>query len=121
MDNINASLTFIPGKTYRLRFISMAGFVQYFVSIDGHQMDVIEVDGIEVQRHTVDVISLTAAQRVSVLVTAKNNTSLNYNMHASMDIDMLDTVPDTLQPSKLPIFVLFFPLGLVTFHSIRIL
>ncbi|KAI9272916.1 multicopper oxidase-domain-containing protein [Phascolomyces articulosus] len=97
LDNANASLTFTPGKTYRLRLINMSGFVTYFFSIDGHSMEVIEVDGIEVQRHPVDVVNLSAAQRVSVLVTAQNETSLNYYMHADMDVDMLDKIPPELK------------------------
>lgn len=52
------------------------------------------------QRSTVNSVSLTAAQRLSVLVTAKNDTRLNYNMHADMNTDMFDTVPPELQPSK---------------------
>lgn len=52
------------------------------------------------QRSTVNSVSLTAAQRLSVLVTAKNDTRLNYNMHADMNTDMFDKVPPELQPSK---------------------
>jgi iron transport multicopper oxidase len=48
----------------------------------------------------VDSFYLTAAQRISVLVTAKNNTDLNYYMHADMAIDMFDVMPDDLMPSK---------------------
>lgn len=54
---------------------------------------------VEVQRTSVDTVYLTAAQRVSVLVTAKNTTSLNYYLHADMDTVMFDTVPEALQPS----------------------
>ncbi|KAI9491562.1 multicopper oxidase-domain-containing protein [Zychaea mexicana] len=105
MDNANASLTFTPGKTYRLRLINMSGFVTYHYSIDNHTLDVIEVDGVEVQRQPMDMVSLTAAQRVSVLVTAKNDTSMNYYMHADMDTEMLDSLPDTLQYNiSIPIF-----------------
>ena len=101
MESTNASITFTPGKTYRLRLINMSAFSEFFFSIDGHAMDIIEVDGVDVQRHTVTSVSLTAAQRISVLVTAKNDTSLNYYMHADMNTDMFDTVPPELQPSKL--------------------
>ncbi|KAJ8663340.1 hypothetical protein O0I10_000579 [Lichtheimia ornata] len=98
-DNANSTFDFVPGKTYRLRLINMSGFSEFFFSIDGHNMDVIEVDGIDVQRSTVNSVTLTAAQRVSVLVTAKNDTSLNYNMHADMNTDMFDKVPPELQPN----------------------
>lgn len=34
-----------------------------------------------------------------MLVTARNDTSANWAIHANMDTDMFDTVPDTLNPS----------------------
>jgi iron transport multicopper oxidase len=43
---------------------------------------------------------MTAAQRFSVLVTAKNSTDNNYYMHADMDSTMFDTIPEDLNPSK---------------------
>ena len=46
------------------------------------------------------MLSLTVAQRYSVLVTARNDsTSTNWIIHANMDTDMFDTVPDTLNPT----------------------
>ncbi|KAI7869586.1 Cupredoxin [Spinellus fusiger] len=97
MDGVNTSLTFVPGKTYRLRVINMSAFSMFYFSIDGHDLDIIENDGIDTQRTTVQSIYLTAAQRISVLVTAKNTTNLNYFMHADMNTDMFDTVPDNLK------------------------
>ncbi|KAJ8652688.1 hypothetical protein O0I10_011695 [Lichtheimia ornata] len=96
MDNVNSSLTFQPGKTYRLRLINMSGFSMFYFSIDGHMLDVIEMDGVSTTRTTVQSVYLTAAQRVSVLVTAKNTTDTNYYMHADMDADMYDVVPEDL-------------------------
>ncbi|KAF7722838.1 hypothetical protein EC973_002640 [Apophysomyces ossiformis] len=97
MENVNSSLTFEPGKTYRLRLINMSGFSTFFFSIDGHDLDIIEVDGIDTERKTVKNLYLTAAQRISVLVTAKNSTSLNYLMHADMDTGMFDVLPPDLK------------------------
>lgn len=53
----------------------------------------------DVEESPIDLISLTVAQRYSVLVTARNDTSANWAIHANMDTDMFDTVPDTLNPS----------------------
>lgn len=47
-------------------------------------------------------MSIAVAQRYSVLVTARNDTSSNWVMHANMDTDMFDTVPDALNPSTFP-------------------
>lgn len=97
MNSVNDSLSFEPGKTYRLRLINTSGFSMFFFSIDNHTLDIIEIDGIDVERKTVDSVSLTAAQRVSVLVTAKNSTDMNYYMHADMNTDMFDTIPEDLK------------------------
>ncbi|KAI9483639.1 MAG: multicopper oxidase-domain-containing protein [Benjaminiella poitrasii] len=95
-NSVNDSLTFEAGKTYRLRLINMSSFSMFYFSIDGHDMEVIEIDGVETQRHTVKSVYLTAAQRISVLVTAKNTTDTNYYMHADMNTDMFDVLPDDL-------------------------
>lgn len=44
--NENATLPFQPGKTYRLRVINMGAFAGFFFWIDGHQMRIIEADGV---------------------------------------------------------------------------
>lgn len=59
MDNANSSLTFTPGKTYRLRLINMSGFAKFYFSIDGHDMDIIEVDGVSWRFTSFINISLT--------------------------------------------------------------
>lgn len=48
------------------------------------------------------MISITAAQRYSILVTARNDTSANWAIHANMDTDMFDDVPPNLNPSTHP-------------------
>ncbi|KAI8065800.1 Cupredoxin [Gongronella butleri] len=96
-DNANSSFSFVPGKTYRMRLINMSGFATFYLNIDNHTMNIIEVDGIETQMTPVDSVYLTAAQRISVLVTAKNDTSLNYLLHADMDSVMFDKLPEDLK------------------------
>lgn len=44
--NENAGISFEPGKTYRLRVINTGAFAMQFLWIEGHQMRVIEVDGV---------------------------------------------------------------------------
>ena len=44
--NENATLPFQPGKTYRLRIINTAAFAMFYFWIDGHDMRIIEVDGV---------------------------------------------------------------------------
>ncbi|KAF5383086.1 hypothetical protein D9615_005079 [Tricholomella constricta] len=97
--NENATLPFQPGKTYRLRIINTSAFAAFFFWIDGHDMRIIEVDGTDVEESPIDLISIAVAQRYSVLVTARNDTSANWAIHANMDTDMFDTVPDALNPN----------------------
>lgn len=61
---------------------------------------------IDTQEYPTDMISIAVAQRYSILVTARNDTSSNWAIHANMDTDMFDTVPDTLNPSASPFFLL---------------
>jgi iron transport multicopper oxidase len=44
--NENATLPFQPSKTYRLRIVNTAAFAAFFFWIDGHDMRIIEVDGV---------------------------------------------------------------------------
>ncbi|KAI9062216.1 multicopper oxidase [Trametes sanguinea] len=97
--NENATLPFQPGKTYRLRIINTSAFAAFFFWIDGHEMRIIEADGTDVEESPIDLVSVTVAQRYSVLVTARNDTNANWAIHANMDTDMFDTVPDTLNPN----------------------
>nr|AHD24915.1 putative laccase 2 [Flammulina velutipes] len=97
--NENSTLPFEAGKTYRLRVVNTSAFAMFFFWIDGHDMRIIEVDGTDIEESPVDLISLTVAQRYSVLVTARNDTNANWAIHANMDTDMFDTVPPALNPN----------------------
>lgn len=97
--NENATLPFQPGKTYRLRIVNTAAFAMFYFWIDGHDMSIIEVDGTDTEPFPIDLITIAVAQRYSILVTARNDTSANWAIHANMDTTMFDTVPDALQPN----------------------
>lgn len=63
---------------------------------------IIEVDGVDTEEHPTDMLTISVAQRYSVLITARNDTSANWRIHANMDADMFDVVPDDLQLSRCP-------------------
>ena len=48
-------------------------------------MRVVEVDGIYTEPMNAEILYVTAAQRYSVLITAKNDTSSNFAFVGSMD------------------------------------
>lgn len=74
-----------PGKTYMFRIINMGAFAGQYFWFEGHTMRIVEVDGIYTEPAEADLIYITSAQRYSVLVTMKNDTSTNYAYVGSMD------------------------------------
>ncbi|KAB8437403.1 hypothetical protein FH972_025081 [Carpinus fangiana] len=95
-DRQGAQFSVEPGKTYFLRIINMAAFAAQYFWIEGHTMQIVEVDGIYTQPSEASMLYITAAQRYGVLVTARNDTGANFPIVGSMDTDLFDTIPDGL-------------------------
>ncbi|KAF8957176.1 yellow laccase [Flammula alnicola] len=70
-------ISVIPNKRYRFRLVSISCDPNFVFSIDGHDMIIIEVDGINVQPLTVDSIQIFAGQRYSFILLANKQPS-NY-------------------------------------------
>ena len=68
----------------------------------------------DVEESPIDLLSVTVAQRYSVLVTARNDTSANWVIHANMDTDMFDFIPADLVYSTS-----FFPLAAPSYSEPR--
>ncbi|KAH8102023.1 laccase 2 [Cristinia sonorae] len=58
------------GKRYRIRLVSISCDPNYLFSIDGHNMTIIEVEGVNSQPLTVNQIQIFAAQRYSFVLDA---------------------------------------------------
>jgi iron transport multicopper oxidase len=84
-DTQNLTINVEPGKTYMFRMINMGAFAAQYVWFEGHNMRIIEVDGVYTEPAEADMIYMTAAQRYSVLITAKNDTNANFAIQGSMD------------------------------------
>ena len=84
-DTQNLNVHVEPGKTYLIRMVNMAAFAAQYVWFEGHTMRIIEVDGIYTEPAEADMIYITAAQRYSVLLMTKNDTSANFAFVGSMD------------------------------------
>ncbi|KAK9723370.1 ferroxidase fet3 [Basidiobolus ranarum] len=95
----NATFNFVAGKVYRLRIINMSAFSMFNFHIDGHDLEIIEADGVDLNSKTVQTLPITAAQRYSVLVRAKNSTANNFIMHADVDVSMFPAVNPNLNPN----------------------
>ena len=98
-DTQNLTVSIQPGKTYLFRMVNMGAFAAQYVWFEEHTMRVVEVDGVYTEPIDADMIYLTAAQRYSVLVTAKNDTNSNFAFVGSMDQDLFDAVPEGLNPN----------------------
>lgn len=112
----NLTVSVEPGKTYLFRMVNMGAFAGQYVWFEGHNISIVEVDGVYTQPAVADRIYLSAAQRCSFLLTTRNDTSANFPFVASMDTvrlflfhlplqrsrgtnlsqDLFDTLPDDL-------------------------
>ncbi|KAF1844187.1 multicopper oxidase [Cucurbitaria berberidis CBS 394.84] len=92
-DTQNLTVKIEPGKTYLFRIINMGAFAAQYVWFEDHTMRVVEVDGIYTEPMEANMLYLTAAQRYSVLVTAKNDSNSNFAFVGSMDQDLFDVIP----------------------------
>jgi hypothetical protein len=79
--------------------INIAAFAAQYVWFEEHTMRVVEVDGVYTEPKEAEMLYITAAQRVSVLITTKNDTTANYAFMGSMDEDLFDKVPSGLNPN----------------------
>ncbi len=84
-DTTDFTMAVEPGKTYFFRLTNIGAFAGQYFWIEGHTMKIIEVDGVYTEPAEADMIYLTAAQRYSFLVTAKDDSSSNFAMVSSMD------------------------------------
>jgi len=95
--NDDAKITFRPGKKYRLRILNASATSMFNFWIEGHDMKIIEADGVDTEAHPVDVLQISTAQRYSVLVEARNDTKNNWKIHANMDPSMFESKKEHLK------------------------
>lgn len=89
--------------TYLIRVVNVGAFAGQYLWFEGHNMTVVEVDGVYTQPQAASMLYLTAGQRYSFLISSRNKSSAadirNYPFVASMDTTMFDTVPPDLNPN----------------------
>jgi len=98
-DTQNQQIRVQPGTTYFLRIINMAAFAPQYFWIEGHTFRIIEVDGVYHEPTEAEMLYITPAQRYGVLLTTKNDTTTNYAIVGSMDEDVFDRIPPSLNPN----------------------
>ncbi|KAK6464886.1 iron transport multicopper oxidase FET3 precursor [Scheffersomyces coipomensis] len=85
-----------PDTTYLVHIVNVGRFVSQYLYMEGHEFEIVEVDGVMVEKNATDLIYIAVAQRYSVLITTKSDTSQNYAFMNSMDQTLLDYIPADL-------------------------
>ena len=81
----NLKVNVRPGRTYLFRTVNIGAFAGQYLWFEGHNMTIVEVDGVYTQPAEASMIYLSAAQRYSFLLTTRNDTAANFPIMASMD------------------------------------
>ncbi|KKK16947.1 hypothetical protein ARAM_003761 [Aspergillus rambellii] len=84
----NTTLKVDPGKTYLIRLICMGNWAGHSVTFEDHDITIVEVDGVLTNPHYLppQLMRIAPGQRMSVLITTKDDTSRNYGILDAMDI-----------------------------------
>lgn len=84
-DTQNLTVAVEPGKTYLVRVVNIGAFAGQYLWFEGHNMTLVEVDGVYVDEAEAEMIYVSAAQRYSFLLTTKNESTENFAFVGSMD------------------------------------
>lgn len=84
-DTQNLTIPIEAGKTYYVHLTNIGAFAGQYFWIEGHNMTIIEVDGVFTEPAVTNQIYITAAQRYGFLLTARNDSSANFPLVGSMD------------------------------------
>lgn len=71
------------GGSYRLRLINHSSFFSFWFSVDNHTLEIVEIDGHEIEPIVATGVNVNIGQRYSVILHA-NQTAGNYAMRASL-------------------------------------
>lgn len=90
------------GLTYRIRIINTGSFADFKVSIDEHELTVIEADGVDMVPVKVQRIPIHVAQRYSVLLVANSSRGMEgegFWIRAEMNTNCFNVENPALDPS----------------------
>lgn len=83
----DGKITFVKGKTYRIRIISFSAFASHMLHFDSHNMQIIMTDGSYVQQREAYQLRISPAQRYDVLISAIDRDRRNYPYLVSLDMN----------------------------------
>lgn len=84
-DTQNLTVSVQPGKTYLFNVVNIGAFAGQYIWFEGHNISIVEVDGVFTEKTEAQAIYVGAAQRCSFLLTTRNDTSKNFAFVTSMD------------------------------------
>ncbi|KAJ2800930.1 ferroxidase fet3 [Coemansia guatemalensis] len=90
--NNTKPIRFSPGKRYRIRMVSMATTEWFKVQFPGHQVEVIEADGINCVPQQVDGFDMGPGQRYSAIVTALDTVTYNMPFNVTLYADFVPRI-----------------------------
>ena len=99
----NLTVAIHPGKTYLFRVINLGAFATQYLWFEGHSMTIVEVDGVYTKPVKANMISLSAGQRCSFLLSAKDKARENFAFVGSMDTVRYDNTPKSPNPYLLEV------------------
>ncbi|KAK4448756.1 Cupredoxin [Podospora aff. communis PSN243] len=86
-DGQGAKYKIEAGKKYKFRLINLSAFTGVFLKFDNHDFTIIEIDGVNVKKTEAKLLYLTAAQRYSVIIEAKEDATKNFGISAVFDLN----------------------------------
>lgn len=98
-DARNVTIDIDYDTTYLIRIANIGIMVSQFFSIPGYDFEIIEVDGVYTKPTKAEMVYITVAQRVSILLKTKPKSEVDSNIVivSSLDSSMLDSVPEDLE------------------------
>ncbi|KAG0155692.1 hypothetical protein PDIDSM_2865 [Penicillium digitatum] len=105
-DSTNTKIKVLPNKTYLVHIICIGNWPGHFWVIDGHEMTVVEVDGVYTEPYPAGdkFLRVATGQRMSVLIKTKADASKNFAIWDTMDVNMMfvfenKTIPENYNPN----------------------
>lgn len=101
-DSDNTKIKVEPGKTYLVHVICISNWPGHTWVFDGHEMTLVEVDGVYTEPTPVGdkMLRVAPGQRMSVLIHTKNDTSQNFAIWDTMDVNMMFVYEDRPIPEN---------------------
>ncbi|KAJ5803916.1 CAZyme family AA1 [Penicillium psychrosexuale] len=105
-DSTNTKIKVLPNKTYLVHIICVGNWPGHFWVFDGHEMTVVEVDGVYTEPYPAGdkFLRVATGQRMSVLIKTKPDASQNFAIWDTMDVNMMfifenRTIPENYNPN----------------------